>query len=58
MTVSEGLAVAIVVMLGICVLLLIAIVASLPELRQQLSIHTTIMNRRLGDLERAVKEKK
>lgn len=58
MTVSEGLAVAIVVMLGICVLLLIAIVASLPELRQQLSIHTTIMNRRLGDLERALKEKK
>lgn len=58
MTVSEGLAVAIVVMLGICVLLLIAIVASLPELRQQLSIHTTVMNRRLGDLERAIKEKK
>ena len=58
MTVSEGLAVAIVVMLGICVLLLVAIVASLPELRQEIKIHTTIMNRRLGDLERALKEKK
>ena len=58
MTVSDGMATAIVVMLGICVLLLIAIVASLPEIRQEIKIHTAVMNRRLGDIERAIKEKK